>query len=113
MKYYNNDHDCQSGCSCGEDEQDYIQTVMLELEDGSTEECEVLEVLEIDGKEYIALLPLEKEEYYIYGFKSHGDEIEIINIEDSEEFEKVVNAFDEYFNEEDDDFDDDLEDEEE
>jgi hypothetical protein len=82
-----------------------IRTVELELEDGTIEECEVLDVIEVEGKSYVALLPLDKDEYYVYGVVEDGDEVEILNIENEEEYEKAVRAFEEYFD--DDDFEDD------
>jgi hypothetical protein len=114
MKYYNNDMDCKPGCDCGEDH-DEIMTLTLELEDGTTEECEILKVLDFEGKTYIALLPFEKDEYLVYGCVEHGEEIELLNIEDEKEFEKVVDAFEEYFDNNNffDDFDDDDEEEDE
>jgi len=93
------------------DGDEFIQTIMLDLEDGTTEECEILEIIEVDGKAYVALLPLDKDEYHVYGVVEHGEEIEILNIEDEDEYEKVVKAFEEYFDDEDyDDEDDDEED---
>lgn len=96
MKFYHNDSECKSGCCCNE-EHDEILTLTIELEDGSSEECEILKVLEINGKSYVALLPLEKEEYMVFGCVEHGEEVEIINIENEEEYENVVNAFEDYF----------------
>ena len=96
-----------------ENEMEHIHTVELELEDGTTEECEVLDIIEVEGKSYVALLPLDKDEYYVYGVREEGDEIEILNIDDEVEYEKVITAFEQYFEEEDefdeddDDFDDD------
>ena len=87
-----------------------IRTVELELEDGTIEECEVLDVIEVEGKSYVALLPLDKDEYYVYGVVEDGDEVEILNIENEEEYEKAVRAFEEYFD--DDDFEDDDDDDE-
>ncbi|MCL2064249.1 MAG: DUF1292 domain-containing protein [Candidatus Cloacimonetes bacterium] len=98
-----------------EDDVDFIQTIELELEDGTIEECEVLEIIEIDGKSYVALLPMDGNEYYVYECRKLDEEnIEIVTIEDEEEFTKAINTFEEYFNEELDDedyFDDDEEDE--
>jgi len=100
-----------------ENEMEHIHTVELELEDGTTEECEVLDIIEVEGKSYVALLPLDKDEYYVYGVREEGDEIEILNIDDEVEYEKVITAFEQYFDEEEefdeDDDDDDFEDEDE
>lgn len=45
------------------------------------------------GKEYIALNPLGTEDVYIYGYKEFDDEYELIDIEDEEEFKKVIAEF--------------------
>ena len=94
-----------------EDEMEHIHTVELELEDGTIEECEVLDIIEVEGKSYVALLPLDKDEYYVYGVREDGDEIEILNIDDEVEYEKVITAFEQYFDDvEDEEFDDEDED---
>ena len=84
-------------------EEDFEQdTVTLTLEDGSELVCNVLAIFPCQDKEYIALLPQEtgkEEEIFLYQFvqKGEGDEdIELINIEDDEEFEVVSDAFDEF-----------------
>ncbi len=84
-------------------EEDFEQdTVTLTLEDGSELVCNVLAIFPCQEKEYIALLPQETgkdEEIFLYQFvqKGEGDEdIELINIEDDEEFEAVSDAFDEF-----------------
>jgi hypothetical protein len=95
-----------------DNEQEYIETVELELEDGTIEECEVLDIIEVEGKSYVALLPLDKDEYYVYGVLEDGEDMEIINIDDEVEYEKAVRAFEEYFDDEE-DFEDEDEEEEE
>ena len=95
------------------DEMEHIRTVELELEDGTIEECEVLDVIEVEGKYYVAWLPLDKDEYYVYGVEEDGDDVEILNIDNEEEYEKVVRAFEEYFDDDDFDDDDDEEDDDE
>ena len=83
-----------------------IETITLEKEDGSTEECEILGIIEFENKKYIALLPMDKDEYYVFeAIIPDGDEehIEIIPIEDEEIFEKVINEFDAEFNDDEDD----------
>ena len=53
-------------------------------------------VFDYDGKEYIALIPNDDtDDVYIYGYKEIGDdEFELVDIEDDDEFEKVVAEFD-------------------
>lgn len=74
----------------GYEEEDIIT---LEFDDGVEEECGILGVFDAIGKEYIALNPLGTEDVYIYGYKEFGDDYELIDIEDDEEFEQVVKEF--------------------
>lgn len=88
---------CAQGCGCGcdhdHDEADYIT---LEFDDGVEVECEIMGVFDFEGKEYIALIPDDgTDDVYIYGYKEVGDEeFELIDIEDDDEFDKVVAEFD-------------------
>ncbi len=84
--------DCGCGCDCGDEEADFIT---LEFDDGQDVECEIMGVFDFEGKEYIALLPDDgTDDVYIYGYKEVGeDEFDLIDIEDDEEFERVVNEF--------------------
>lgn len=81
-------HGCD--CGCGEEE---FETMFLTLEDDTEVECGILGVFEVDGQEYIALLPINDETVLIYEYKEVGDEIELDTIESDEVFEKVSNAF--------------------
>ena len=104
------EHNC--GCVCGHDHEHdddclELETMTLTLEDDTELECTVLgvfEVEDIEGKEYIALLPQEDETVLLYEYKElDNDEIELNSIEDDDEFDKVTAAFDEIFNDEDED----------
>jgi uncharacterized protein YrzB (UPF0473 family) len=92
------DHD---GCGCGSDhDHDHEvgeDTMMVTFDDGIEKECLVLGVVEIDEKEFIALLPMGQEEYFIYGYKEDEEGVELIAIESDEEFEKVGSVFEEIF----------------
>ena len=70
--------------------------ITLEFDDGTEVECEIMAVFDYDGKEYIALIPDDQsDDVYIYGYKELGDdEFELVDIEDDEEFKKVVAEFD-------------------
>ncbi len=89
------------GCGCGHDhdhDEDVmeLETMFLTLDDDTEMECGILGVFEVEGlegKEYIALLPLEDETVLLYEYKEVGDEIELGFIEEDDEFEKVSNAF--------------------
>lgn len=79
--------------------------VELNLDDGSTVLCEVITILEVNGKDYIALLPdgqedAEDQDVWFYGYSENpndpNEEPELRYIEDDEEYEQVCDAFDEF-----------------
>ena len=80
-------------------------TVDLELEEG-TVTCSVVTIFTAGGKDYIALLPLDKNNdsadgsVWIYGYSENPDdpneEPELRYIEDDEEYEQAADAFDEF-----------------
>ncbi len=91
------------------DKKDYENeemTVELELDDGSLVNCAVITIITVEGKDYIVLLPLnengdnEDGEVWFYGYSENPDdpneEPKLDFIENDEEYEKVVDAFDEY-----------------
>ena len=81
-------------------------TVTLDLEDGSTVVCTVVTILEVDGQDYIVLLPLyedgenEDGEVWFYRYSENPDdpneEPELEYIESDDEYELVADAFDEF-----------------
>lgn len=75
---------------------DEPMVVTLEYDDGTEIETEVMGIFEVDGKEYIALIPDDdSDDVYLYGYAETGDdEFELLDIEDEAEFEKVVKEFD-------------------
>ncbi len=94
-------------------------SVTLTLEDDTEVECIILAIFPADGKDYIALLPVDENgeaeddaEVLIYRFIDHGEdaEPELMNIEDDEEYEIAADAFDEMLDDE--EFDEEDEDEE-
>ena len=80
------------------DDEPMIVTLEFEEDDGgvSEVETEVMGIFEVDGKEYIALIPDDdSDDVYIYGYVEVGDdEFDLLDIEDEAEFEKVVKEFD-------------------
>ena len=88
------------------DEADEEMTVELELDDGSKVECSIVTIVEVEGKNYIALLPLDENgenedgEVWLYGYAENPDdpneEPQIIFIDDDDEYERVSDAFDEF-----------------
>ncbi len=78
---HNHDHDCGH------------EHITLTLDDGSEIECHVLGIFEVEDVEYIALLPIGEEEVFLYRYEEDEEGMELINIEDDEEFEIVAEAF--------------------
>lgn len=82
--------------------------VELNLDDGQTVICDVITILEVAGKDYIALLPegqsdKEDQDVWFYGYSENPDdpneEPELQYIDNDEEYEAVCDAFDEYLDE--------------
>lgn len=81
-------------------------SVELELDDGTVVNCAVVTVLEVEGKDYIVLLPVNEEgtsedgEVWFYQLvEDENDpnmEPELVYIESDEEYEKVAEAFDSF-----------------
>jgi len=88
------------------DYEDEEMTVELELENGEKVNCAIITILEVEGKDYIALLPLNEEgenedgEVWFYGYSENPDdpneEPVLDYIADDDEYEAVADAFDEY-----------------
>lgn len=87
------------------DEEDILVT--LEMDDGTTAECEILTIFEVNEQDYIALLPLdengeanEEGTVYIYRYQEDADgNPSLDNIEDDDEYEAVEERFDELLDE--------------
>lgn len=93
------------------DMDEIFDQVTLTLDDDSELVCDVIATFpaKVNGKEqmYIALLPTDatpESEIFLYRFLEDGEDIDLQNIEDDEEFEIVSDAFDELLDEE--EFDD-------
>ena len=83
-----------------EDEEPVILNIILE--DGEELPSEVIGIFEVEGKEYIALLPQDDDRVLLYIYNELGeDDVDLQNIEDDAEFEKVTAAFWEIFGDED------------
>lgn len=84
-------------------------TVTLTLENDEELECAVLTIFESDGRQYIALLPLDENgdsddgQVYLYRFIDNGEDDEpgLENILEDEEFERVSEAFNDWMEEQD------------
>ena len=83
-----------------EDEEPVILNIILE--DGEELPSEVIGIFEVEGKEYIALLPQDDDRVLLYIYNELGeDDVDLQNIEDDAEFETVTAAFWEIFGDED------------
>ena len=75
-----------------------VEFITLEFDDGEEVECEIMGIFDAEGKEYIALIPDDgSDDVYIYGYKEVGeDEYDLVDISDEEfviavaEFERIV-----------------------
>ena len=88
-------HDCECGeCACSEDDRNIVSLMM---EDGTEKEFEILQVIEHEGKSYLALCEAGSFEYDILRVNEVDDEVELNVIEDDAEYEQVAELFDEVF----------------
>ena len=82
--------------------------VTLDLDDGTSVECQILTIFDVEEQDYIALLPLddkgepnEEGEVYIYRyFEDKEGNPSLENIENDEEYEAVADRFDELLDDE-------------
>ncbi|MFA7057906.1 MAG: DUF1292 domain-containing protein [Candidatus Cloacimonadales bacterium] len=90
-----------------DEELDETVFITLTLEDGEELKCEFLGILEYKDKEYIAVLPENDEEFWIYEYSENDDEtFEIDNVEDEAIFAAVGKLFEEQFDAEDAEYED-------
>lgn len=89
-----------------DDDFEEVEMMTLELEDGTTLECEIISCFDVDDQSYIALLPVDcpedfdDDEVLIYRyFELPNGEFTLESIDDEEEFEIVADAFDELLDE--------------
>jgi len=88
-----------------EDEADDIR-VTLDTEDGEIV-CRILTIFEVDGKDYIALLPLDEKgndnaegAVYLYGYSEDEQGLpSLAYISDEDEYEAVADRYDELLDE--------------
>ena len=88
------------------EEMDEEMTVELELDDDTNVTCAIITILEVEGKDYIVLMPLDENgqnddgEVWFYRYSENpnapNEEPQLDYIDDDAEYEKVEEAFDEY-----------------
>ena len=83
----------------GKQEPSESMTVEIELENGEVVMCEVITILTVAGKDYIALLPKgqenkEEQDVWFYGYSENPDdpneEPELIYIESDDEYGSCI-----------------------
>lgn len=82
-------------------DEDEIEIITLELDNKKTIDCQILSILNVEGQDYIYLLPPEncelsdEGEFFIYKyFEDENEEITLDNNLTDEEFESASKAFD-------------------
>lgn len=76
---------------------------VIELDLGdTTDECYLLDIFSVDGKDYVALISSESNEIYLFYYEDsfEEDEIDLKVIEDDEEIEEVFHLFTHYWDDE-------------
>ncbi len=87
-------HECE-GEDCDCDHESNIIT--LDMEDGSQKDFMVLDMIQEDGGNYIALSEVGAMEYDILRFEEIEDNLELSIIEDDEEYNRIAKVFEERF----------------
>ena len=101
-------HNCTcegEDCSCEDHCSEEANIITLDMEDGTQKDFEVLNILDIEGSNYIALAEVGSNEYDILRFVEVEDNLELSIIEDDAEYERVAEKFNELFASEDEDID--------
>ncbi len=90
------DHDCNcedDDCDCGHE----ANLITLDMEDGSKKDFMVLDIVQNEGLNYIALSEVGAMEYDILRFEELDDNLELSIIEDDEEYNRIALVFEEHF----------------
>ena len=86
-------------------------TITLTFDDGTEAECLVWGFVDVDGQSYISLLPMEEEDdeeggCYLYQYDEDENGEPILGyIEDDALLDRVIDAFDKMFDEEESEYD--------
>ena len=80
-----------------QDDQMDIEMIDITYEDGSTCSCEIIARFDVNGTTYAALLPSDDEDsdILVYRYTEHGDDVDLDEITDEDEFNEVAYALDE------------------
>ena len=92
---------CGGSCeNCASAEDCSKATITLTLDNDETVECAILTIFPVDGRDYIALLPLDENgenedgEVYLYRYDNSTGSPVLDNIESDEEYDAVADMFD-------------------
>ena len=90
------EHEHNCGCGCDHDHEEMeLETMVLTFDNDEEVECGILGVFEVEGNEYIALLPEGDDAVLLYKYSETEDgDVVLDEIESDEEFDKVSEAFD-------------------
>ena len=83
-----------------------VDTIFIPNDEGGEDEYAILDEFEFEGKKYMVFSEIEAddtlgEDEYLYEYTEDGDDIELSEIEDDEEFDKVTAYYDSLMQEED------------
>ena len=83
-----------------------VDTIFIPNDEDGEDEYAILDEFEFEGKKYMVLSEIEAddtlgEDEYLYEYTENGDDIELSEIEDDEEFDKVTAYYDSLMQEED------------
>ncbi len=103
----------EHGCGCGHDHHDHDheeqKVIHVTMDDGKEVACLVVDMFAVGDKEYIAIVPEGEEEVFLYQYKEDEAGVQLLNIEDDEEFDAVSKIFLESVDFEDHDDEEDIE----
>ena len=76
---------------------DDIEMIDIPYEDGTSCSCEVIAHFDVEDISYAALLPEgdEDSDILVYRYSENGDDVELCEITDEDEFNKVADVLDE------------------
>lgn len=76
---------------------DDIEMIGITYEDGTSCSCEVIAHFDVEDISYAALLPEgdEDSDILVYRYSENGDDVELCEITDEDEFNKVADVLDE------------------
>lgn len=86
----NHGPDCDCGC------QEDVPKITLEFDEGESIVCEPLFIFDFEDQDYIALVPVDEtdEDVYLYLYNEYDNgEFEFLDIEDDDQFDRVVAEF--------------------